>query len=267
MIAIDTASLGIFLGKAGASLLMPAGLTMVLLAAAILQSLRHRAKSARAFMLAAFAVITLASNPIFAAFAIGTVERQYPPVAIEDLPKADVAVLLGGGVRDLLPPRRVIEFDSAGNRVLYAARLYRAGKVSRIIVTAGSLANPDDPVVEADLTRTLLIEWGVPDGAILLERKSRTTHENALFTRDIWVREGFKSGLLVTSASHMPRALAAFQRVGLNLTPATVDIYAGQGNFSSFYELIPSGDAVRVTTYAAREWIGRIGYALFRRGT
>lgn len=266
MFAIDAASLGIFVGKAAAAFLMPAGLTMVLLAAAILQSLRHRAKSARAFMLAAFAVITLASNPIFAAFAIGTVERQYPPAAIEDLPKADIAVLLGGGVRDLIPPRRVIEFDSAGNRVLYAARLYRAGKVSRIIVTAGSLANPDDPVVEADLTRTLLIEWGVPDGAILLERKSRTTHENALFTRDIWVREGFKSGLLVTSASHMPRALAAFQRVGLNLTPATVDVLAGQGNFSSFYELIPSGDAVRVTTYAAREWIGRIGYALFRRG-
>lgn len=266
MIAIDASSLGIFLSKAVAALLLPAGSTLVLLAGAFVQSARARWASARRLIAAAFVVVALSSNPIFAAFAIATVERQYPPLAIEDLPVADVAVVLGGGVRDLKPPRRVVEVESGGNRVLFAARLFRAGKVSRIIATGGNLADPDDPLVEADLTRSLLIEWGVPDAAILVERKSRTTYENALYTRDIWLREGFRSGLLVTSAHHLPRAVATFRGAGLDLHPASVDVHAAGPLIDSVYALIPSGDAFRVTTYAVREWIGRFGYAVLRRG-
>lgn len=266
MLAIDLSTIGVFLSKAVAALLLPAGLVLVLLAAAWAQSARARAASSRHLIASAAAVVALSSSPIVASLAIGTLEGVHPPVAIADLPTSEVAVLLGGGVRDMALPRRVIELDSAGNRVLYAARLYRAGKVAKIIAAGGSLENPHARVVEADLMRSLLIEWGVPDTAIIVERKSRTTYENAIFTRDIWNANGFKSGLLVTSAWHMPRAIAAFRQAGLALHPASVDVHASGSLVGSAYDLIPSGDAFRVTTYAVREWIGRLGYIVLGRG-
>lgn len=262
MFAVDVSAIGIYVSKAVASLLLPSGLALVLMATAWMQSIRARNASSRRFLAAAITVIALSSNPIFANFAISTVERLYPPVDIDQLPSVDVAVVLGGGVREFKPPRRVIELDSAGNRVLYAARLYRAGKVGKIIATGGDLTDTGEPMVEADLMRSLLVEWGVPETAIIVERKSRTTHENAMFTHDLWKTNGFKTGLLVTSASHMPRAIGAFHRAGMSLIPASVDVHAAGSLFGAAYDLIPSGEAVRVTEYAMREWIGRIGYVV-----
>ena len=264
--AIDLSAIGIFAGKALAAILLPVGLTLTLLALAFIQTRRGNLRSVQRLVAAAIGVLTLSSSPIVANLTIGFVESLNPPTPMSDLPQADVAILLGGAIRDLKPPRQVVEIDASGNRVLYAARLFRAGKVSKIIATGGNPTNSDDPIVEADLMRLLLLEWGVPDSAIIIERRSRTTRENAVLTHKIWQANDFKSGLLVTSAAHMPRALATFKKVGMDLTPASVDVHAAGPAISSLYDAIPSGDALKVTTAALRECIGRIGYALLGRG-
>lgn len=64
--------------------------------------------------------------------------------------------------------------------------------------------------------------WGVPEEAILLESESGTTYENALYNRGLLEAHGLKRVLLVTSAWHMPRALATFRSAGIHALPSPI---------------------------------------------
>jgi tetratricopeptide (TPR) repeat protein len=79
---------------------------------------------------------------------------------------------------------------------------------SKIIVTGGV---PKQGITEAEAMRNWLISQGVEKDRIILEDKSTDTVENALFTTAILQKEGIKDVTLVTSASHMRRALTVFK--------------------------------------------------------
>jgi uncharacterized SAM-binding protein YcdF (DUF218 family) len=153
-------------------------------------------------------------------------EAEYPPVAIETMRKADVAIVTGGAVGQPLPPRLAADLGGAADRVFHAARILRAGKASHILVVAGNLPWLPAAASEAELIRELLVEFGVPDEVIVLETESRNTHENAVNAAAVFGEHGWESGLLVTSGAHIPRALAAFRRAGAEVTPAATDIQA-----------------------------------------
>ncbi|WP_210367029.1 YdcF family protein [Bacillus sp. REN3] len=78
---------------------------------------------------------------------------------------------------------------------------------SKIIVTGGV---PKQGNTEAKLMKEWLMSNGIAEGRILTEDKSTDTVENALFTTAILEKEGLKDVTLVTSASHMRRALTIF---------------------------------------------------------
>ena len=87
----------------------------------------------------------------------------------------------------------------------------------------------------------LLVKLGAPRSALILETKSRTTRGNAVNTATILREHDWRSGLLVTSGAHMPRALAAFQKVGLGVVPAVMEILLDRSNlivFSTFYLML-----------------------------
>ena len=146
------------------------------------------------------------------------------------------------------------------DRVLHALRIYKAGKVRSILITGGDVFGPGADVVEADAILDLLVALGVDRSDILLERQSRNTYENARFSAEIWKREGFRSGLLVTSALHMPRALATFRKAGMVLEPATTDLVPDLSYMPMPLPLIPQSKCLDVTTNAIKEWIGVLIY-------
>jgi len=201
--------------------------------------------------------------PIVANWAEASLERQYPPKALADTADADAAIILGGALGQPLPPRIDAGLSEASDRILHAARLYRAGKVKLIPVSAGNL--PWFPAVkpEAELIKELLVEWGVPEKAIELGSASRNTYENAQEIRQIWERSGLKSALLLTSASHMPRAIAVFRRAGLVVTASTADVQILDVDTADrLFAWLPDVSALAITTKAAREWIGLLTYRL-----
>ena len=128
--------------------------------------------------------------------------------------RADVAILLGGGSDNL-------------GRALYAFRLLRAGHVRFILISAGNVPWYQAREPEAQSIARLLKEWGIPDEMLILESQSRNTFENAQRSKPIWDTHGFKSGLLVTSAFHMPRALAVFRHAGINVEPVPTNLSGG----------------------------------------
>ena len=131
-----------------------------------------------------------------------------------------------------------------------------------VVVTGGNQPWSETQVAEADLIRDLLVKWGVPKDKIFLEGSSRNTRENALYTRNLLNSINCESPLLVTSAAHMPRAVAAFNNVGFNVTPVSTDVRVAGSRLPGFRDFLPSAGALAMTSEAIREWIGQKIYAM-----
>ena len=100
-----------------------------------------------------------------------------------------------------------------------------------------------------------LADLGVPPEAILLEGRSRNTRENALYTAEILSAEGIDRVLLVTSALHMPRALATFRAAGIDAEPAPTD-FEVMPEPAHLMRWLPDAEALSDSTRALKEYVG-----------
>jgi uncharacterized SAM-binding protein YcdF (DUF218 family) len=150
-------------------------------------------------------------------------ERRYLPP--DPVPQADCIVVLSGGTCSRIPPRTTVEIGDAGDRVLYAAYLYRQGRAPRIICTGGVATGGIALRPAAEDMAEFVEMLGVAKEAIIKETKARNTHEHATNLYPLLQERGFKHVLLVTSAVHMPRSIGAFRRLcpGIEFIPAPTD--------------------------------------------
>jgi uncharacterized SAM-binding protein YcdF (DUF218 family) len=255
----------VFLSKFLPLLAYPLGLACILLALVLL---RIKASAwQRALILSALLLLVLGGNRFVAMSLARSLEWRYLPDA--ELPKAQVAVVLGGGTLSADYPRSGVEINGAGDRVLYAAQLYHQAKVEQLLLTGGFLGwNPrlSSPAQDmADLLQSL----GVPQQALWLEPDSRNTYENAVFSAKILKEQGVNKILLVTSAWHMFRAVKLFEAQGLEVIPAPVDFAVTQRDWGSFWKtdwksqminLIPSASSLAWTTLILKEYYGILVY-------
>jgi uncharacterized SAM-binding protein YcdF (DUF218 family) len=202
--------------------LLPVGLAVLLGLLALVMAAIGRRRAALLLFAAQVGLLWLSASPWTATHLMLWLEGDYPPVALEETPIADVVVVLGGAVKQVGEPA-VENLTSASGRVLRAARLYRAGKVDAVLAVGGNLSWSGYRIPESALMRDLLVEWGVPKEAILLETRSQNTHENAVFAAEILTSQDWNRVLLVTSASHMARAVGAFRAAGIDVIPSPTD--------------------------------------------
>lgn len=208
------------------------------------------------YLVLATAILVLASNPVVARWLAFQLESQYPQQRIEDIAVHDAIIVLGGGLRLPQRPARHTQIGSGSDRYWYAARLYRAGKASLIVLAGGNVYVQPGFKGEAYYASELLQEWGVPRAAILIESKSRTTAQNQRNIASFVVRNGIKSALLVTSALHMPRAHKTFTQLPVPLTPASADVLIRQSHGPAVFKWIPSASALHLSTVALHEIYG-----------
>lgn len=249
----------LYLSKLATVLITPLGFCL----AVMLLGLVWIARGARNTGLFSFTVgvvlLWVAAMPVTGRTALSLLERQHRPVAAANAPTADVAIVLGGAVGNATPPRPAPDLGEAADRVSYAAELYRAGRVKAVLVAGGNLPWGAPGVPEAEAIRSLLMAWGVPAQAISTGGTSRTTAENAREVQAMWPELGATSALLVTSAAHMPRALATFRKAGLPVTPAPTDIRAVDEPFD-LLDILPDAGALKDTSDAMKEYVG---YAVY----
>ena len=187
-----------------------------LLASVILLILRlHRAAIVSLFL--TIVVLTLSASPLSSAL-YRQHEDIYLPIPIVQSPIAGAIVVLGGDIGLPLAPR--VNSEIGGNRVLHAFRLYTAKKSKLIIISGGNVFPQVGVEPEAYYTSELLKEWGIPSDAILIEGRSRNTYENAIETKKLLQARQIDKILLITSAFHMPRALATFRTADINAIPS-----------------------------------------------
>jgi uncharacterized SAM-binding protein YcdF (DUF218 family) len=257
----------IFLSKFLPLLFYPLGLAFLLVLLGL--ALRKRPGWQKATLWMSLGILWLGSNPWVAFSLARSLEWRYLP--LDEIPEVKAIVVLGGATESKLYPRPTVEVNAAGDRVLYAAWLYHQGKAPHLLLSGGSiewLAVNSSPAEDMAEILTLL---GVPDTALWLETTSRNTYENALYSKDILEREGVDQILLVTSAMHMPRALALFEHQGMQVIPAPADYVVTQERWESLWDvnlptllinLIPSAGDLDLTTTVLKEYIGSVVYRL-----
>lgn len=200
------------------------------------------------------AFLILAALPPASDLAARSLERGLHPIDIHLPTPARAIVVLsgdswafeGGGPWEGLDRVSV-------KRVLEGVRLKRAYPDLPLILTGG-VNQPGEPP-HAIVMSELAIWAGVPAGEIELELASRDTHDH---TRYLAERLGKDPFLLVTSATHMPRALALFRSRGMQPIPAPTDFSDPTMRPPGPRSWIPSAHALARTTTVAHEWYGML---------
>jgi uncharacterized SAM-binding protein YcdF (DUF218 family) len=233
----------LFLTKLLFLFVYPLGAALLVCITALTLSFTPWRRSAQLLLSLALVALWIAATPGFASWLTWRVASQYP--GFEPPPKSDAVILLGG---------------ETASRSLAALWAYRDGKAPYIVISGGGLPW-HETLPEAQRSAELLINLGVPRSNIIPESRSRNTRENAVNTAGIFKQHGWQSGVLVTSAVHMPRALAAFRKVGLDVTPG-VFAFAEPSHFLSLLDLLPDAGALAATTAAVKEIIGLQAYRL-----
>lgn len=187
-----------------------------------------------------------------------------PFIYIHHMPRYEVAVILGGFAGTEKYPHDRIYLNRASERIYQAISLYRHGKVGKLIVSGGNPFPDGSGRSDAEISQMIFWDCAVPREDFLLEDSSRTTYENALYTKRLLERH-FPPGtqvVLVTSAFHMRRAVACFEKMGISVVPFAVDHRATPPSGALDYWLLPTSDTFFQWKYYFHEWVGYITYKL-----
>ena len=237
-------------------LMYPTNVVLWLMVLALVFAIFKKVKTVCISLSLGLAIVLFGSSPL-TSMLYSAHEQQYLPTKISESQVADAIVLLAGDVSIPVPPR--VETQLRGNRVIHTMRLFRAGKAPMVIVTGGNVFKQENLKGEAEYTAELLHELGIPRDAIIVESSSRTTRENAIETEKVIRRHKLESVLLVTSAFHMPRALATFHSIGIDAIPSPSSISAKLAR-PGIIEWIPKLDGLGKLKSLFHEKLGILVY-------
>jgi uncharacterized SAM-binding protein YcdF (DUF218 family) len=205
-------------------------------------------RSSRWLCIAALSFAVVFDSTAGARILVWSLESRYPDAGLASISPAQAIVVLGGASH--------ATSDLGKLRLVHAFQLYQAGKAPVVLCSGGGSQFPDG-TTEAAFMAKLLQEWHVPPEAILMEERSRNTRENAFFSSPVLKARGIHHILLVTSALHMPRAAAVFQKIGFQVIPAATEFQKPEiGGW------LPTAADLQRSNAALREWIGLLEYRL-----
>jgi uncharacterized SAM-binding protein YcdF (DUF218 family) len=166
--------------------------------------------------------LVFSSSPLSIAL-LARLENTYPPLLdTKELGSIDTIVLLttaAWGDTDVPVTSQVGE--TTQSRLMEAIRLYQLIPGAKIVISGGPLDPGGSSPAVCGIVGDLANALGIPKGRIVLEPNSTTTYENGVEVKKIL---GEKRFILVTSASHLPRAVAVFRKLGMSPVPAPADI-------------------------------------------
>ncbi|MBK1702336.1 YdcF family protein [Thiococcus pfennigii] len=245
----------LYLDKLLVQLAYPLGLSLALALMALLLLGLGRRRLGGTALAVAIGWLWLWSLPAVSDAVRLSLEGRFANQAVSAVPAADVVVVLGGGVYGAPRDWPYPNLGPAADRVWQAARAWHAGKARWLIISGGGMPWQGDRRPEAEAMRGLLTALGVPEEVQLSEDRSRNTRENALYSAELIRAQGFERVLLVTSALHMPRALATFRAVGIDAIPLPAD-FEVMPEPSHPLRWMPDAQALVDSTRALKEYLG-----------
>ena len=220
-------------------------------------------QAARRWLVAASAVLLLAGWAPLPDALLRHLERQYPDPPSLPVQQYAGVVVLGGALESGYVGEGTDEpqVNGAVERMTTVLPLLRQAPDLAVVFTGGEGEYFGSGPSEAERARRFFVQLGLDPQRIRLENQSRNTYENAVFTARLSGVDPHKPWILITSASHMPRALAVFRKQGWNVTPYSVDFRAGLATPWTTYSL---GEFEKWHV-ALHEFIGILAYRLSGR--
>lgn len=243
-------------------ILPPASLLFLILVGLLLW--RRWPRTGRTVAGAGLATLLILSSNAGAGFLVAPLERMTAPLAAPEGAGAQAIVVLAAGRLQDAPEYggRDIPDYVALARLRYAAHLQR--RTGLPLLASGGIGAGDPERQTAALAlgeamaTALRDDFGVP--VEWVERRSRTTFENAEYSAAMLRQDGVTRILLVTDAMHMARSRAVFARAGLEVVDAPTMFFTGQARGPGAW--LPSAEGMRRSWYASYELIGLAWYHL-----
>jgi uncharacterized SAM-binding protein YcdF (DUF218 family) len=175
----------------------------------------------------------------------------------------DGIIVLGGPIdADLSVAHGVPVIRGAADRMIAGAALARRYPNARIIFTGGSSNLISNDAREADYAGAIFESLGIDKARLIMERRSRNTYENAVFSRALAKPKPGERWLLVTSAYHMPRSVGLFRKAEFPVEAYPVDWRVGTSLRDIVSFTTVANDGLGRTDIGMREWIGLLAYWL-----
>ena len=237
--------------------LLPVGLTLLLLLLAA--ALRSRWPVALAIVVLWASSTELTSQALWR-----LVERGQERILASEAPEVDAVVVLSSRRRVAPGDAGVSGWDTA-ERFLAGLELIRSERAPWLVFTGGWSPRSAGAPPEGDVNRLEATALGVDPERVLTTGTVRNTAEEAIAVAALLRERGIggdgePSVLLVTSAFHVPRAAAVFERAGLRVTPFPVDFGTDVHRGASPLGLLPRARDLAETETALRELLGRALY-------
>ena len=236
-------------------------LVLVLLIAVV--QLPRRPQAARRWVLTALTILLLGGWAPLPDALLRHLERQYPDPPPLPAQNYVGVIVLGGALESGYVSEGTEEpqVNGGAERMTTVLPLLRQAPDLQVVFSGGEGQYFGSGSSEAEGARRFFVQLGLDRQRVRLEDKSRNTYENAVFTARLSGIDLRKPWILITSASHMPRALAVFRKQGWNVIPYSVDFRAGLATPWSTYSLGISDKWF----IALHEYIGILSYRLTGR--
>lgn len=203
-------------------------------------------------LLVVCAILLLISTPWLPDYVSDFLEDEYPIVTKIDSNIRWVVVLGGGTGSDALKPVNMRLSSASVLRVVEGVRLFKALPNAKLLLSGGG----ETPLqIEAKGMEELSRWFEIPADKTVLETRSLNTAEQA---REILAIVHDNPFYLVTSAMHMPRAMALFKQLGMHPIPAPTDYLLTSIDLNYPSALIPNGKNVGLFYLEMHEVLGRI---------
>lgn len=243
-------------------LLLPLPLLLLIMACGlILLFFTQRQKAGKISMLIAWgALLLLSLQPIADRF-LAPLEQHYP--TLNSTSHADYIVILGGGYTynpQWAPSSNLINNSLA--RVNEGIRQLQLNPNARLIFTGAAALN--NSVSAAQVAAKVAESLGVPAQHIIMLDTPRDTQEEAVAVAHV---VGDHPLVLVTSANHLPRALAFFQAQGLSPIPAPANQLALQSPLNPWEKALPAPLYLSHSERAWYEYLGQLWQKMTGSGT
>jgi uncharacterized SAM-binding protein YcdF (DUF218 family) len=237
--------------KMATRLATPLGLAWLVLFGLALDLLRNRRWWPGGLASGCWLLLSLGGNPWLAAGLLGSLERSVPAAQAQAW---DAVVVLGGGTG--LDNAGAVQLGSAGDRLRVGHALWRDRRTPLLIATgSGQLGSERARDLTAE-TAEVWRGWGVPDADMLLIPGAVNTRQEIERMANEAVRRGWKRIAIVSSAWHLPRALALARRFGLPADGVPADSRGRLPPASPAF-LVPGGEALHKVQMWCTEVIGR----------
>jgi uncharacterized SAM-binding protein YcdF (DUF218 family) len=236
------------------ALLLPLPITLILLVIGLIFLWFTRYKrTGTIFVTIGFFILLIFSLFAPANFLLSHLELKYKPIELSVNQTARQIVVLGGGLVQNIHHKQSIELSSATlSRLITGISVAKQIAHSRLILSGGEVFGLPP---EATAMEKVAEHLGFPSSRILLETKTKDTHQQAIELKKLLGKESF---ILVTSAIHMPRAMAIFHHYGLNPIPYPTQYLGNYTNrpIYQIYQIIPNTKNLGRTDIAVYEYLG-----------